>query len=175
MKNFFKVTFRNLWRRKSFSAVNIIGLSIGMASALLIGVWINNEWSVDRFYPNKDRIYLMYSREIDNGKMDAWPRTPSPLVAELKKDYPEVEEASKFRSVYFLMTEGEKHLNPEGAFVDSGFLSIFRFPLLQGNEQTALNEKQGIEPGNIPIAHPMPFSGQGHASQQSCRRNRQRR
>jgi putative ABC transport system permease protein len=144
LKNFFKVTFRNLWRSKSFSAINIIGLSIGMASALLIGVWINNELSVDRFYPNKDRIYLMYSREIDNGKMDAWPRTPSPLVAELKKDYPEVEEASKFRSVYFLMTEGEKHLNLEGAFVDSGFLSIFHFPLLQGNEQTALNGKQSI-------------------------------
>jgi ABC-type antimicrobial peptide transport system permease subunit len=144
LKNFFKVTFRNLWRSKSFSAINIIGLSIGMASALLIGVWITNELSVDTSYSNKDRLYLMYSRETDNGQLDAWAMTPSPLVAELKKDYPEVEDASKKRTVYFLMTVGEKHLNQEGIFVDSGFLSMFHFPLLQGNEQTALTGKQGI-------------------------------
>src|ERR1700744_1292794 len=132
LRNFFKVTFRNLWRNRSFSAINILGLAIGMASALLIGFWINNELSVDRFYTNKDRIYHMYSREIDNGNLTAWGRTPSPLAAELKRTFPEVDDASRFRTVYFLMTEGEKHLNLEGAFADSSLLSILDFPLLQG-------------------------------------------
>jgi putative ABC transport system permease protein len=144
LRNFFKVTVRNLWRNKSFSAINILGLAIGMASALLIGLWINNELSVDCFYTNKDRIYHMYGREMINGMMDAGARTPSPLAAELKKNYPEVEDASRFRTVYFLMTEGEKHFNLEGAFADSGFLSILDFPLLQGNPGTALNSPRSI-------------------------------
>ena len=144
LRNFFKVTFRNLWRSRSYTAINIIGLAIGMASALLIGLWIANELSVDRFYTNKDRIYHMYSRDVINGSRDANGRTPSPLAEELKKNFPEVEDASRHRTVYFLMTEGEKHFNLEGAFVDSGFLSILDFPLLQGNVRTALNSRHSI-------------------------------
>ncbi len=144
LRNFFKVTVRNLWRNKSFSAINILGLAIGMASAFLIGLWINNELSVDRFYTHKDRIYHMYAREMINGIMDAGGRTPSPLAAELKKNYPEVEDASRFRGVFFLLTEGEKHFNLEGAFADSGILSILDFPLLQGNARTALNSPHSI-------------------------------
>src|SRR5580704_19213164 len=108
LNNFFKVALRNLSRNKSFSAINILGLAIGMASALLIGLWIDNELSVDRFYTNKDRIYHMYSREMINGSLDANGRTPSPLAAELKSNYPEVEDASRHRTVYFLVTVGEK-------------------------------------------------------------------
>ena len=101
LKNFFKVTFRNLWRNKSFSAINILGLSIGMAAALLIGLWIQNEISFDRFYTNTSRISLLYTRENNNGKTDVWPRVSRLMAPELKKDYPEVEEAVNFRVVYF--------------------------------------------------------------------------
>jgi hypothetical protein len=144
LRNFFKVTVRNLWRNKSFTTINILGLAIGMASALLIGLWINNELSVDRFYTNKDRIYHMYSREVDNGNLDAWGRTPSPLAAELKTTFPDVEDAVRFRTVYFLMTKGEKQFNLEGAFADSGLLSILDFPLLQGQARTALHSPHSI-------------------------------
>jgi ABC-type antimicrobial peptide transport system permease subunit len=144
LRNFFKIAVRNLRRNKTFSTINILGLAIGMASALLIGLWINNELSVDRFYTHTDRIYHMYTRNRVNGTLDANGRTPSPLAAELKASYPEVEDASRHRTVYFLLTEGEKHFNLEGAFVDSGFLSILDFPLLQGNAGTALNSRHTI-------------------------------
>jgi putative ABC transport system permease protein len=144
LKNFFKVTIRNLWRNKGFSTLNIVGLAIGMAAALLIGLWIQNEMSFDRFHTKKDRTYLMWSREMNNGNLDVWPRVSTMMAPELKKDYAEVEDAVRFRIVYFLMTEGEKHLNIEGAFADSGFLSMFSFPLLQGNAKTALTGNQGI-------------------------------
>jgi len=144
LRNFLKVTLRNLWRNWSFSTINILGLAIGMAAALLIGLWINNELSYDRFYVNKDRIFQMYSRELTNGSVDVEGRTPSPLAAELKKDYPEVEVSSRFRTVYFLLTEGEKQLNLEGAFADSGILSILDFPLLLGTAKTALNSPHSI-------------------------------
>ena len=144
LKNFFKVAIRNGWRNKSFSTINITGLAIGMASALLIGLWIQNELSVDRFYTNKDRIYHMYSREMTNGRLTAWGRTPSPLAPELKKTYPEVEDAARFRTVYFLLIRDEARFNLEGAFADSGFLSILDFPLLEGNARTALNGPHNI-------------------------------
>ncbi len=144
LKNFFKVTFRNLWRSKSFSAINIIGLSIGMASALLIGLWIQNEISFDRFYKKTDRISLLYTRDNNNGQTDVWPRVSKLMAPELKKDYPEVEDAVNIRTVYFLLTEGEKHLNVEGAFADSGFLSVFDLPMLKGNSDKALTGNQSI-------------------------------
>ena len=144
LKNFFLVTLRNLWRNKSFSAINILGLAIGMASALLIGLWVQNEVSYDRFYDKTTRIYKLYSREEINGKIDAWPRVSTQMAAELKKNYAEVEDAVKFRIVYFLMTEKEKRLNIQGAFVDSGFLSVFSFPLLKGDAKTALSGGHGI-------------------------------
>src|ERR1700722_16365409 len=142
--HFFKLTLRNLWRNKSFSAINIIGLAIGMASALLIGLWIQNEVSFDRFHEKTDRIHLLYSREDNNGKPDVWPRVSALMAPELKKDYPEVEDAVKFRIVFFLITEGDKHLNLRGAFADSTFLSVFSFPLLEGNSKNALSGDQGI-------------------------------
>ena len=144
LKNFFKVAFRNLWRSKSFSAINIIGLSIGMASALLIGLWIQNEISFDRFYKNTDRIGLLYTRDTNNGQTDVWPRVSRLMAPELKKDYPEVEDAVNLRRVYFLMTVDEKRFNPEGAFADSAFLSVFGFPMLEGDARKALTGNQAI-------------------------------
>jgi putative ABC transport system permease protein len=144
LRNFFLVTVRNLWRNKSFSTINILGLAIGMAAALLIGLWVQNELSYDSFYDKAGRIYQLYSREQINGSLDVWSRVSSRQAAELKKNYAEVEDAVKFRSVWFLMTQGEKKFNLDGAFVDSGFLSVFSLPLLAGNAKTALSGNQGI-------------------------------
>ena len=144
LRNYFKIAIRNLRRNKAFSIINISGLAIGMASALLIGLWIDNELSVDRFYTNKDRIYHMYSREKDNGNLNAWGRVPTPLAPELKTTYPEVEDASRFRTVYFLVIKDQARYNLEGAFADSGFLSILDFPLLEGDARTALNGPRDI-------------------------------
>jgi len=144
LKNVFLVTIRNLWRNKSFSSINIMGLAIGMASALLIGLWVQHELSFDRWEAKADRIYQLYSREEYNGKPDAWPRVSSLMAADLKKEYAEVEDAVRIRTVYFLASNGEKHFNLEGAFADPAFLSVFSFPLLKGDVQTALSGDQGI-------------------------------
>ena len=63
LKNIFLVTIRNLWRNKAFSFINITGLAIGMASALLIGLWVQHESSFDRWHAKADRIYELYSRQ----------------------------------------------------------------------------------------------------------------
>ncbi|MFT3935010.1 MAG: ABC transporter permease [Chitinophagaceae bacterium] len=138
LKNYFKIAFRNLWKRKGYSFINILGLTIGMASAILILLWIQNELSYDRFYKKSDRLYSMYNRDKFNGEMWAWNSTPKVMAPTLKHDYPEVEDAVRYNSVTFLTTVGEKKFNIRGAFADSGFLSMFDFPLLSGNVAQSL-------------------------------------
>src|SRR6516164_4997483 len=140
LENFFKITLRNLWRNKVFSAINIAGLAIGMASAMLILLWVSHEISFDRFHEKTGRIYRLYSRDDYNGKPDVWGRVTSLMGPELKQNYPEVEEAVRVNTVYFLVTVGDKHFNIEGAFADSGFLKVFTFPFLQGNRETCLSD-----------------------------------
>ena len=72
LKNYIKVAFRNLWRSKGFSFLNITGLAIGMASAVLILLWIYNEVSFDRFHKNRNHIYLAMNRGEFDKKLQVW-------------------------------------------------------------------------------------------------------
>src|SRR5690349_14349395 len=132
IENFFKVAWRNLVRNKTFSLINICGLAIGMASVMLILLWVQHEMSYDRFYSKTERIYKVYNRDKVNGELEAMEQSPTAIAVALKKDYPEVEDAVRIRNVTFLVTAGEKHMNAQGAFADSGFLSMFDFPILKG-------------------------------------------
>ena len=144
LKNYFKVAFRNLWKRKGYSFINILGLTTGMASAMLIMLWIQNELSYDRFYKKSDRLYTMYNRDKFNNELWAWNTTPKIMAPTIKHDYPEVEDAVRYDNITFLATVGEKKLNVRGAFVDSGFLDMFSFPLVTGNTKQALTGNYNI-------------------------------
>lgn len=144
IKNYLKIAFRHLRKSKGFSAINIIGLAIGMASAMLILLWIQNEMSHDRFHEKIDRLFTLNNRDHFNGDLWAWSSTPKIMGPTLKKDYPEVEEFTRTSNDVFLLTVGEKHLNVQGYFTDPGFLTMFSYPLLQGNARTALNNLYSI-------------------------------
>src|SRR5690349_12787478 len=137
-QNYLKIAVRNLLRSKAFSLINISGLAIGMASALLILLWIQNEVSHDRFHAKGDRIYTLNNRDHFNGELWAWNTTPKILGTTIKKDYPDVEDVVRANNTGFLLTCGEKKLNAQGLFTDTGFLNMFSFPLLKGNASTAL-------------------------------------
>jgi ABC-type antimicrobial peptide transport system permease subunit len=137
-RNYFKIAFRNLSRNKGFSAINIIGLAIGMASALLILLWVQNERSIDRSYPNADRLYLLYNRDTIDHTIWAWNQTPKSIAPILKENYSAVEDASRYRDFRFLLTVGDKSINSDGAYADSGFIKMFGFPMLQGDPALAL-------------------------------------
>ncbi|HTL09005.1 MAG TPA: ABC transporter permease [Chitinophagaceae bacterium] len=138
LKNYFTIAFRNLWKNKGYSFINILGLTIGMASAILILLWIQNEVSYDNGYPSGNRIYTMFNRDKFNGELWAWNSTPKIMAPTIQHDYPEVEKISRYENITFLVTVGDKKLNGRGAFADSSFLSIFGFPLLKGNATQAL-------------------------------------
>ena len=140
LKNFLKVAVRNLIRNKFFSIINITGLAVGMASAILILLWIENEVGYDRFHSKKDRLYQAWNKSVFDGKLHCWNTTPKILAPTLKQDYPEVEEVTRVNwSNNFLFSLGDKRLTAKGTMVDPGFLTMFDFPLLKGNSQSALN------------------------------------
>ena len=145
IRNFFKVAYRNLLRSKGFSAINITGLAIGMAAAMLILLWIQNEFSYDEFHKNKDRIYETWNRVPMNGKIQTWNSVSALTGPVLAKDVPEVERAVRVKSDNgALLSVGEKNIQQSGMIVDTGFLQIFSFPMLKGNPFTALNDMHSI-------------------------------
>jgi len=145
LKNYLKIALRNLFRNKAFSAINIAGLAIGMASAILILLWIQNEISFDQFHEKKDRIYEAWNRAHFSGKLQCWNTTPKVLARTLERDIPEVEQATRVNwSRNFLFSVGEKRLTVQGNMVDSNFLQMFSFPLLKGNSKLALMDMHSI-------------------------------
>jgi putative ABC transport system permease protein len=143
-KNYLKIAWRNLIKNKAFTFINIAGLTIGMASAALILLWIQNEVSYDQFHEKKDRIYTMYNKAIFDGKLWCWNTTPKIMAKTLKADYPQVEESTHTSSADFLFTVGEKKLVANGFFTDPGFLKMFSFPLEKGDPKTSLNGAYSI-------------------------------
>ncbi|MBV4359505.1 ABC transporter permease [Pinibacter aurantiacus] len=144
-KNFFKVAFRNLLKRKGFTIINISGLAIGMASAILILLWVQNEVSRDRFHEKGDRIYRAYNKSIFDNKLQCWSTTPKILAPTIQKDYPEVEEVTRVHwGANLLFSLGDKRLNVRGTMVDSGFLHMFSLPLVKGNPDKALSNTYSI-------------------------------
>ena len=132
-KNYLKIAIRNLLHNKGFSAINISGLAIGMASAMLILLWIQNQLTYDRWYPKADRIYQLYNRDRVAGELWAWPNTTKPLATAIKKSYADLEDVARYNTTTFLLTVGDTHLNSRGAFVDSGFVHMFDLPMLSGD------------------------------------------
>ncbi|RYZ57384.1 MAG: ABC transporter permease, partial [Chitinophagaceae bacterium] len=138
-RNYLKTALRNLLRQKAFSTINILGLAIGMASAILILLWIQNEVSHDRFHEKDARLYTLNNRDRFNGELWAWGNTPNILGPTVKANYPDVEDVVRVNGVGLLFSYNETRMNVQGSFTDTGFLSMFSFPLLKGSAATALN------------------------------------
>ena len=142
----FRLSLRSLLRHKLYSFINVSGLAVGMASAILICLWIQNEVNHDRFHPNIDRLYLLNNRDQNNGGVYVYNYTSRPLGPAIQKDYPEVERVVRVDNgtANFLISNGDKHFSIRGAFADTGFLGMFNFPLLEGNPAMALNSVKNI-------------------------------
>jgi putative ABC transport system permease protein len=144
LKSYLRITWRNLLAQKAFSFINITGLAIGMASAALILFWVQNELSYDQFHNKKDQLYEVYNRSVFDGRLWCWGTTPKIMSKTLKSDYPQVEETARINNCNFLFTIGDKHLNIQGNITDPGFLTMFSFPLINGNSHTALSNVNSL-------------------------------
>src|SRR5438552_3347778 len=139
-----KLALRNLFRHKTFSIINIIGLSIGLASCIIIGLYAFTELSFDKFNKNHSRIYRIDKTTNEKGKegyKDAL--TPGLLAEDLPKEIPEVAAATRLRPWFteMLVSHDTIHIKLyDVVYTDASFLQMFDFPLKEGNRKTALSE-----------------------------------
>ncbi|ARK09582.1 ABC transporter permease [Fibrella sp. ES10-3-2-2] len=145
-QNHLKIAWRNLIRNKAFSAINIVGLAIGLGTCLLIGLFILDELSYDRYNEKADRIVRVVFRASINGQKIREAHVMPPVAQILKANYPEVEAATRLRAARpSLVTYGEKSFpNERFAYVDPNFFEVFTLPLVSGNTKTALSEPNTV-------------------------------
>lgn len=142
--NYVKVAIRNLLRQKGFSFINIFGLALGITCTALIGMWVNDELSYDKFNHDYERMYRI-TATLPEMKVHA-AVTPTPLAEAFKAGIPEIEEAVRISSLNNdLLTVGdqkfeEKHI----LYADSNFFRVFNFPFIRGNAEQALQKPEGI-------------------------------
>jgi putative ABC transport system permease protein len=140
LQNHLKIAFRNLQKNKVYSSINIVGLAIGFAASALILLWVNYEYSFESSHQNKDRIFQAWNQVTEQGKTGSWNVTPQTMGPALQKDYPEVEKTVRVDWVQkYLVQFKENKLKGLVRVVDSTFLDIFTFPLLEGDKNTCLN------------------------------------
>lgn len=145
INNYIKIAWRNLLKNKAFSSINIIGLAIGMAGALLIALWLQNMLSMDRFHMKGDRLYVISNWDMNQGQMWAWVNTPKIMGPTLKKDFPDIEKFTRYDQFNnFLTTYNNKKIVSQVAFVDPGFFDMFSFPIVKGNKNKLLQNANSV-------------------------------
>ncbi|HMH22810.1 MAG TPA: ABC transporter permease [Puia sp.] len=144
-RNYIRTAWRNIVRSKGYSALNIFGLAMGMAVALLIGLWVYNEYSYDKFLPDYQRSYLVRRNYYGNGDTVNYNGSSLKLADALRNQVPEMQYVAEtdYMRPHGLLV-GNKKLYMAGSHIAGDFLKIFPFPLVQGNAATVLTDPYSI-------------------------------
>ncbi|MCK5145218.1 ABC transporter permease [bacterium] len=140
LSNYFKISFRNLKRSPGYTTINIVGLAVGMAACMLIFLWVQDELSFDRFHQHHKQIYRIIQHR-DGGWSSS---TPFSLPRTLKKDFPEIEQVSRFRNQSAYVKYDDKAFYEEIGFIDPDFIDMFSFSILSGNKETPIETESQV-------------------------------
>jgi putative ABC transport system permease protein len=143
LRNYLKISLRNLVRHKIYSIINIIGLAVGMASCILILLWVQDELSYDKFHENADMLYRVIDEQhFSDGQTARYAPTPPPLAPALKQDFPEIINSTRVRDAgRTLLKYGENvFYENRGYFADPSIFDMFTFPFIKGDPETALSQ-----------------------------------
>ena len=145
LKNYIKVAFRNLKRDKLNTFINVLGLSLGFASIIVIFIFVHDQLTYDQFHKNFDRLYrLTYDDSGGNGRYLA--TSSPPMGKAITSAFPEVERSTLYiyANSSIISTENIKFYEDNILYADSNFLEVFTFPLIEGNPQSALDHPNSI-------------------------------
>ncbi|MBN8857840.1 MAG: ABC transporter permease [Sphingobacteriales bacterium] len=145
LKNYFKTAWRNITRAIGYSVLNIMGLAIGMAVALLIGLWVYHQYSFDKFLPGYQSVYRVQRNFNGNGDTLTFQTTSLKLAEALRIQVPEIEYVAESDwSNHHGLIAGEKKLYVNGAISGPDFFKIFQYPFIEGNAGTAFKDPYSI-------------------------------
>jgi len=142
IKNYLKIAWRSLWKEKTFTFLNVFGLSVAFGAAILLSIYSLFELSFNKFHKNVDNIYQVYHTEYTPNGPEAVIANPVPFAAALKEEVPGVEKITRFNGGGVLASIGENQVHLQSAFVDPEFFSIFTFPVLKGDENPVSNKSE---------------------------------
>ena len=146
LKNYFKIAWRNLVKNKVYSLLNISGLAIGMAVALIIGLWVERELSYDKFIPKYNQLYrTMINYTTSQEGTYTQTSISLPMVEVFRKDIPEIKNVAEcdWINSHSLLV-GDRKIFLDGAMMGSDFLTMFEYPMLKGSPATALKDPYSI-------------------------------
>ena len=145
LRNYIKAAFRNLWKNKGYSFLNIGGLAIGMACAGLIFLWVEDELTFNHYFSNRDNLYKVKDRQTYDGNTFTFDATPGPLAAGIKTEIPGIKNTARTtwgNSVLFSLKD--KPIYEQGLYVDPPFLTMFQLEFIQGNAKTAFTQLHSL-------------------------------
>lgn len=133
LRNYFKIAFRNLVKNKVYSLLNIVGLSAGMAVAILISLWMWDEVSFNKYHQNYDRIVQVMQHVTNNGEVQTWPNTPLPLAEELRKSYgSDFKYVTVSQNAYSILSYSEKKFSKKGAYFEPQITEMLTLKMRKG-------------------------------------------
>ena len=145
-RNFFKVAIRSLLRQKGYTLINIIGLAVGLATAMVIFLFVYDELNYDKFFRQSNNIYRVYLKaNISSSAINgAW--TPAPMAAALKSDYPEIKAVVRLdpNENTLVSVDDKYYMVDHSLWADSSFFKLFDFPLLLGDPEKVLAEPRTV-------------------------------
>src|ERR1700743_1142327 len=146
LKNYFKTAIRSLLRNRVYSTINILGLSLGLACAMLIILYVKDELSFDRFHANTDRLYRVISQETspDGSKTQKMGITGFLQGPRFAASVPEIEAFVRVRNSYRDLRNGAEIKTQAVVLADPNFFSMFSFPFISGNPRTALLQPNSV-------------------------------
>lgn len=145
LQNYFKIAYRNLWKNKAYSFINIVGLSFAFGSAILLFLTARFELSFDDFHQNKEKLYRVFFKLnlAEGSRMGT--SMPAPLQPALRADFKsEIKYISRIMDSGTQVLKGDKTIEQDLNYVDADFLKMFSFEMLKGNPNTALNDLKSI-------------------------------
>ncbi|WP_293310839.1 ABC transporter permease [Pedobacter sp. UBA5917] len=135
-----KIAFRNLWKNKGFSLINVGGLAIGLASCMILLLYVNYEWSFDKQFSNYEKTYVVYNNIKASDKIFSVDFTPGAMAREVKTKLPGIAYASHSGSWgNQLISYGQNRFKENAMAADPSFLKILDYKFIKGNPNTALN------------------------------------
>lgn len=139
IENYFKIAWRNLKKNKFYSFISVFGLALGMSCSFLIWLWVQDELSFNRFYPEEEDVYFIRRNGSFNGDVFSSTVTPAPLAAVLKQDVPEVAYSVRFSwDFHSLISVGEISGKENGLYASDDLFEVFRLPVVEGDPAAAL-------------------------------------
>jgi putative ABC transport system permease protein len=144
-KSIITTALRNIFRNRSFSLINMIGLSVSMSLALLVILVVREQYTYDNFHHDADRIYRVNTKALREGGSEDYASTALPIGRVLKEDYSFAEEVVRInRRFSGDVVHGNVNVSVNGLLVDPAFLQVFNFPLEKGNPSKALAEPNSL-------------------------------